>query len=188
MMQTSIGNDPICPVCHNIGREFDRCRSLMLYDNTSRKIILKIKKHADTEVAKTCARMLSMKYRSLFCDADFIVPVPSHWTRTLLRGYNPSRLIAIELSKFVTVPMISCLKRIRRTEYQSNKTIEEREINVSDAFACTKDLCDKRIILVDDVMTTGATLNECARILKMSGAVYVGCITIASTGINEMAS
>lgn len=188
MMQTAMGDDPICVVCHDVGREFDSCRSLILYDNISRKIILRIKKHADTNVSKTCSRMLAMKYSSIFRDADLIVPVPSHWTRTILRGYNPSELIALELSKIVTVPTTNCLRRIRRTAYQSNKTVDEREINVTGAFSCTKDLVNKKIILVDDVMTTGATLNECARTLKMAGATYVVCITIASTGINEAAS
>ena len=125
--------------------------------------------------------MLFSKYRDLFVKADFLTPVPSHWSRLLRRGFNPSDIIAGELSKVSGVPVRRVLKRVRKTQYQRNKGISERFENVRDAFDCKLPLQGKIVILVDDVMTTGATLNECAATLKRYGCVKVFCLTIGTT-------
>jgi ComF family protein len=176
----------LCPVCSgNDEICFDVSRSLLLYNNFSRRIIFQVKRKADVGVVRDCVRMLAMRYNQIINTADLIIPVPSHWSRNLIRGYNPPSLIARELSKLFDIPTDDwCLKRIRRTEYQGNKTVAERVANVKSAFSCDRrDLMDKRILLVDDVRTTGATLNECSKSLKAAGASLVSCITLASTSI-----
>ena len=171
----------ICNSCLDHPKFFDIARSLFQYDNESKKIIMKIKKEADSNTSKICSQMLIARNINILKNADFIIPVPSHWTRILKRGYNPSNIIALEISKILNIPCIYDLKRIKKTDYQKNKTIQERFDTLIDAFSCKKNLTRKSIILVDDVFTTGATLSECSRILKKSGAINIICITIATT-------
>ena len=182
MLSVATGSETLCETCIKYPREFDVCRSLFIYNKASKKLIMRIKKQACSDVAKTCVRMLLIRYSEIFKNADLIVPVPSHWLRTVKRGYNPSAIIAREVSRALKIPLqTNLLKRIRKTDYQKNKKIVQRIENVKGAFECTEDLSDKTIILVDDVFTTGATLNECAKTLKLAGAKTVLAITIAST-------
>jgi predicted amidophosphoribosyltransferase len=94
-------------------------------------------------------------------------------------------MIAEEFSKILCIPIDDGLKRIRRTEYQRGKTAKERVRNVESAFTYRGNLKDKRILLIDDVMTTGATLNECSRTLKMAGSPFVMCMNLATTSITD---
>lgn len=184
MIETSNYDDDeamICNSCLDHPKSFDIARSLFQYDNESKKIIMKIKKEADNNTSKICSQMLIARYINILKDADFIIPVPSHWTRILKRGYNPSNIIALEISKILKTPCIYDLKRTKKTDYQKNKTTQERFDTLIDAFSCQADLNGKSIILVDDVFTTGATLSECSKILKKSGAINIICITIATT-------
>ena len=181
-MEVSIDRHQLCETCLNFKRDFEFCRSLMIYDKVSRKLIMKIKQSGDHAVAKRICRMLVSKYQDLLSNADLIIPVPSHWTRLLKRGYNPPAIIASKVSHFLNIPFrTDILKRIRKTQYQRNKALFERMENVSGAFICEKDLSTKTILLVDDVLTTGATLNECARTLRFAKAKKVLCLTLAST-------
>ena len=181
MFETSFDDDMVCNTCLKYQRSFEKARSLFLYNEISKQIIMKVKRQSDDSVARVCAKMLFSKYRDLFTNADFIIPVPSHWSRLLSRGFNPSDIIAGELSKVSGVPVRRVLKRVRKTQYQRNKGISERFENVRDAFDCKLPLQGKIVILVDDVMTTGATLNECAATLKRYGCVKVFCLTIGTT-------
>ncbi len=170
-----------CQTCQTHPRYFDKARTLFVYDGFSKNIVMKIKKQADNFVANSCVQMLFSKYKSIFAQSDFIVPVPSHWSRILKRGYNPATIIAVEFSKISGLPIRKILKRSRKTDYQKGKNISERLENVKDAFCCTTDLSNKNIILIDDVMTTGATLNECAKVLKNCNCLKIFCFTIGST-------
>jgi len=176
-------NENTCEICAKYTREFDFARALFQYDQYSMNIIMKIKKQADNYVAKICANKLYRKYNELFTNADFIVPVPSHWIRILKRGYNPANIIAYELSKISGTKYMNLLKRIRRTKYQKEKNFKERLENVKNAFKCKENLHNKSIILVDDVFTTGATLNSCSKALHSSGCKNIYCLTIATTKI-----
>ncbi|MDR1034760.1 MAG: double zinc ribbon domain-containing protein [Holosporales bacterium] len=176
----------ICVDCSvNDKIHFDAGRALLLYNDLSRRIIFQIKKRADIGATRTCVRMLVIRFGPIVGNADLIIPVPSHWTQNLIRGYNPPSIIANELSKLLGIQVDNSLKRIRKTESQSNKTIAERIENVNSAFSYQGRLTGQRILLVDDVRTTGATLNECARILKLTGASFITCITIATTSIKD---
>lgn len=181
LLDTSYSSECICEYCSKVKVEFDLARSLFLYDHFSKKIIMKIKKQADSHIAKICAEKLYAKYRELFDMADFIVPVPSHWTRIIRRGYNPPSILALELSKISNIEYKNILKRVKKTKYQKNKTFKERLANVENAFKCKINLRDKSVILADDVFTTGATLAACSRALHSVGCKNIYCITIATT-------
>ena len=144
---------------------------------------MKIKNHSDNFVAHLCAVMMFSRYKDIFRQADYLVPVPSHWSRFLKRGFNPADIIAMEFSRISNLPMYKMLKRTKKTDYQKGKNIYERLNNVRNAFSCSKDtkLSGKTVILIDDVMTTGATLNECSNILKNHQCAKIFCLTIAST-------
>jgi len=126
---------------------------------------------------------------SSFCDdVDFFVPVPLHWTRRLVRGYNQSLVLAKRL-KQPTGKINTDLARIRRTKFQTSfddsKTWEaKRAANVAGAFAVRygHNFAGQNLCLVDDIKTTGATLNECARTLKEAGASKVFALVLAVAG------
>ncbi|MBQ8651190.1 MAG: ComF family protein [Alphaproteobacteria bacterium] len=181
MLENDFSNDPICKICSEHKRYFDISRSFLLYDDASKNIVMKIKTQSDSHVANSCVNLFLNKNKFFLQDIDCITPVPSHWTRIFKRGYNPSTIIASEISKKTNIPLKKYLKRIKRTDYQKNKTIEERNRNVDSAFQAQDTVRNKSILLVDDVFTTGSTLNECAKTLKRKGANKVICFTIAST-------
>ncbi|MDR1333467.1 MAG: double zinc ribbon domain-containing protein [Holosporales bacterium] len=216
--QESYEPEEVCERCSKQVPYFDAVRSLLQYDAAARRIIMQIKKNTDYNVVAVCAKMLYSKYQSLFEGVDYITPVPSHRTRLLMRGNNPPDVIALKLAAASGVEYKKIIKRIRKTEYQKDKSAEERRKNVAGAFACydgrglpskpsegvhehsstgsTKQETDcgglagspvvgKNVVVVDDVMTTGATMNECAKVLKAAGAKTVIGITIASTNLSR---
>ena len=99
---------------------------------------------------------------------DYLVPIPLHWTRKMWRGYNQSEVIAQELSRLSGRPVLNCLKRIKRTQYQATLSPDERHKNLSRAFELDKSAqsemyAGKIFVLVDDIMTTGSTLESAAK-------------------------
>jgi len=112
---------------------------------------------------------------------DFIVPVPLHPTKERERRYNQARALAEILSRRTGIPLLDCLKRVRRTPTQTRFDRAERMENLLNAFKMRKikEVQGKELILVDDVFTTGSTVNECARVLKDSGAGSVRVLTVA---------
>lgn len=114
---------------------------------------------------------------------DAVVPAPLHWFRQWRRGYNQAELLAREVSRRTGVPLIRALRRRRATRTQAGLTGAKRRANVAGAFAVRQRafVKGKRVLLVDDVLTTGATVNACAAALKRAGATYVAVLTLART-------
>jgi ComF family protein len=112
---------------------------------------------------------------------DLIVPVPLHSTRQRERGFNQATLLAELLAKSIAVPLRPVLERIRYTTTQTAYDRAERMENLHGAFRLRKnrDVRDLRVLLIDDVLTTGSTLSECARVLKAAGAISVHAATAA---------
>lgn len=110
---------------------------------------------------------------------DALVPVPMHWRRLRQRGYNQAELLARVVAQEMNWEMKALLKRSRSTRRQVRLNAQKRRHNLDNAFELEGDVSGLRILLVDDVLTTGATANRCARLLKRSGAAWVGLLCAA---------
>ena len=178
-----LGEGVRCADCMAKPRAFSRGRAACLYDDASRGVILQLK-HADrTDLAPMLARWISRSARDLLEDADAIAPVPLH-RRLLGRRYNQAAEIARPLSRLTGVPYLpDALVRVRATETQGGKSGSGRRRNVAAAFAVplgrVGQVAGRRILLIDDVMTTGATLEGCARALLAAGATCVDVAVVA---------
>lgn len=169
-----------CPRCRRMVFHFDRAVRLGPYDGLIRDAVLKIK-HLDGEsLAESIGRVWATHdgIRSIACDV--IVPVPLHWKRRLERGYNQSEAIARGLSVVLSRPLLrSWLRRTRSAPMQTAVSKSERLDNVRQAFAARPMRQSLRVLLIDDVLTTGSTASEAARVLKASGAAQVTVAVIA---------
>lgn len=112
-------------------------------------------------------------------NVDIIVPIPSHWTRCLYRGHNPVSLIAHEVSELTGIPALDALGS-KFTPKQQGKTPEQRQQNVLNKFYIRKNVTGLSVAIIDDVMTTGATLNEAVQVLRTQARKVV-CVTALRT-------
>ena len=117
-------------------------------------------------------------------NADIIVPVPLFWWKNLRRGYNQAALLSEIISQECDIKINDIMRRIKNTKSQTKLDEQARRKNVLNAFALKSNgIKDKIVLLVDDVMTTGATINECARVLKNAGAKEVySCVAAITPG------
>jgi len=122
-------------------------------------------------------------------ELDVIIPMPYHWRKLLMRGHNPSAILARQISAALLTPILHPLKRSKATQSQQSLNKEQRKQNVRKAFTLNPNvqasIKGKRILLVDDVLTTGATANEAAKVLKRFGAKSVIVACIARTPISH---
>lgn len=173
-----LGDDVLCAACIADPPEFAAARAVLVYDDASRNLVLPLK-HADRlEGAAAYAGWMRRVARSLPAEPDVIAAVPLHWTRLFRRRYNQAAVLSRALSRELQVPHVpDLLDRRRRTPSQGGLSREARRRNVQGAFAVRPrhlaGLAGKTVLLVDDVMTTGATLNACARVLRRTGAASV---------------
>ncbi|MEG1452398.1 ComF family protein [Brevundimonas sp.] len=173
-----------CISCQSTPFVFSRARAACIYDEHSRGLILGLK-HGDQQAhAKLFARWLSRAADPLILECDAVVPVPLHPSRLLQRRFNQSAEIARPLAALRGLTYLpDSLKRIRPTQSQGGKSLGGRKTNVRGAFRVTtagaRQIQGRRILLVDDVLTTGATANACAKALLAAGAVRVDLAVIA---------
>jgi len=173
-----------CAACMARPRAFDRARAACLYDETSREPILKLK-HADRlDLAPMLARWISRAAWPLVEDADLVTPTPLHHLRLLGRRFNQSAEIARPLARLTGLAYVpDALVRLRATPSQAGKSAGGRRRNVAAAFAVPRgrasQVAGKRVLLIDDVLTTGATAEACARALKAAGAARVHVAVVA---------
>lgn len=179
-----LGPGARCGACMARPRAFAAARAACLYDDASREPILKLK-HADRpDMARLFALWLGRAAHELVAEADAIVPVPLHRLRLLRRRYNQAAEIARPLARREgRLYLPDALVRRRATESQAGKSGSGRRRNVAAAFVVPdrkRSLVEgRRILLVDDVMTTGATAEGCARALKSAGAARVDVAVVA---------
>ncbi len=173
----------LCAACRAAPPVFDRARAVLRYDAGSRGMLLAFK-HADrTDLAPAFGRWLARAGAELLAEADLVAPVPLHWTRLFARRYNQAALLARTLALEAKRPFLpDLLVRRRRTPPQhSGRAARKR--NVAGAFSVKRNrrgaVEGRRVLLVDDVRTTGATLDACARALKAVGASGVDVLTLA---------
>lgn len=180
------GDDHRCGACIIDPPQYDFARAHFLYEGPIRDLIHSFKYNLQTHLRYPLA-ILSLEGLNRFLadnDPHLIVPVPLHRSRLRQRGFNQAVLLGRVLSYHLNLPLLpDTLIRTRPTEPQINLSASERRVNVKGAFSVKRadSIAGKRILLLDDVMTTGSTMNECAKELKKAGADMVVAATIART-------
>ena len=167
-----------CDICRNISRSYTRVIAAVEYNEIARKMILSYKfynrKHLCLLMAREMLQRIFKEYSEI--SFDYILPVPLHKKKYAARGYNQSELLAHYISDNLNFRLkTDLLIRMRNTPPQSLLDSAGRETNLKDAFIVTREIAKKRILLIDDVLTTGCTASECAKALRMAGAerIYV---------------
>lgn len=174
--------DTLCGSCLAEPKLYGRARASLVYDDASRPLILAFKHGDQTQLTVTFAPWLQSASQPLMPDIDLIAPVPLHWLRLLRRRYNQAALLGQQVSKLSGKPCLpDLLIRARNTPTQGHLNAKQRHENVSRAFRFNpkRQVDGKNILLVDDVYTTGATIEECTRILLANGAQRVDVLTLA---------
>lgn len=180
--QDSLGM--VCIHCAQKKPLFTMARSVMVYDKASSGIILKLKHGDATYLAPALGEWMWSRSGDLLKDIDYLIPVPLHWFRLFMRRYNQAAILAKVISEKSFLPVRPhLLRRQRFTKSQAHLNRQQRQRNVKKAFYVPSKqisfLQNKKIALVDDVFTTGATINECVRILLKAGCSEVRVITLA---------
>lgn len=179
-----LGAGALCGACVQSPPPFARARAVMRYDDASRGLILAFKYADRTELAPVLGKWLLRAGATLAAEADLIVPVPLHWTRLFARRFNQAALLAHTVGRQAGVPVAAHgLIRRRRTPSQGRFSPSQRRRNLQGAFA-VKDgararFAGRRVLLIDDVMTTGATAAASARTLLAARAASVDVLTLA---------
>ena len=169
-----------CALCRRGVRGFDGAYSFGFYEDSLRKLIHLFKYGRVETLSKPLGRLLAqaLPREQSF---DVIVPMPLHWRKRWQRGFNQAELLAHEVGRRTHVPVANALRRVRNTASQAGLTSAMRRENVSGSFRAKKRaaLEGLSVLLIDDVMTTGATAASCARALKRGGARQVTLLTLA---------
>ncbi|MBM3776718.1 MAG: ComF family protein [Acidimicrobiia bacterium] len=182
----TIGDEPpACTACRHAPGVVDRSRAAGAYDGRLRSVIHALKYDGRSGLARPLAARMQAAGQDVLAGATCVVPVPLHPWRRLRRGFNQ----ASELSRHLGLPVVHALWRIRATSQQTGLTAAGRRRNVHGAFVLSPWLRTRRardrwiagrpVVLVDDVRTTGATIEACARVLKAAGAAEVRALTAA---------
>ncbi|MEE9366269.1 MAG: ComF family protein [Dehalococcoidales bacterium] len=172
----------LCPDCVRWQAAIDGIRSPFRFEGAIREAIHKLKYQNLRALAVPLAGMLREYLVASPLDVDVLVPVPLHRKRLRERGYNQAERLALELGKLINIPAVTdVLIRLRHTPPQARTTtVEERKRNIADSFACRDNrLRDQRVLLLDDVATSGTTLDACATVLKANGAASVWGLVMA---------
>ncbi|WP_170418240.1 ComF family protein [Ruegeria atlantica] len=173
-----------CDDCMAAPRPWQDARAALLYKGKARSLILALKHGDRPELARPAARWLARAGQELFREGMLVAPVPLHWSRLLKRRYNQSALLAQHLGKEVGLEVCpDLLLRRRRTSVLDGKTAVERVETLENAIIAHPKrktrMQGRDILLVDDVMTSGATLAACARVCVASGANHIFVLTLA---------
>lgn len=176
--------DILCASCMAIPFSFDRARAAVVYNDASRQLILGFKYGDRLHAITTFTPWLMRAGATLIADSDIIIPVPLHRKRLWSRRFNQSALLAHALGKSCARPCLAAaLLRTRHTQPQKGLSRSARYKNVAGVFAVADkhrhNITGKRVLLIDDVFTSGATLDACARALRGAGATQVHVLTLA---------
>ena len=179
------GDDHQCGACLINPPHFDAARAHFIYEGAIRELIHSFKYDRRTHLRYPLA-LLALEGAHCFMEytPEIIVPVPLHTSRLRQRGFNQAVLLGTTLSRHLSLPMVpDALVRTRPTEPQINLSAAERKLNVQGAFSVKRsdEIKGRNVLLLDDVMTTGSTMDECAKVLKKAGAATVVAVTVART-------
>lgn len=178
----------ICPSCKsriNKAKNEGTILSYGFYGGILKSLILKFKYESNYNVGYLLANFLIEIIRESEIDIDIICYIPMIRKDERKRGFNQCKLIANEIGYNLNIPVSNCIKKVKHTKEQKKLTKEERIKNLIGAFEVksNEDIKNKRVLLIDDVMTTGATIGECTKILKKSGVKEIIVLTIAKSNI-----
>jgi ComF family protein len=174
----------VCPACAAHPPAFAAARAALRYDAAAKRLILPFKHGDRTELARPLARHMARAGAGLLARADAIAPVPAHWRRVIARRYDQAALLAAELGRLGGRPVLpDLLRRARRTPPLNERGAAERALTVAGAFAVhparLRAVRGGRVLLVDDVLTSGATANACAEALLAAGVASVDVLAAA---------
>ena len=173
-----------CPKCYDLQLNFRRAVSLAPYERPLGEVVKALKFRGQRHLARPLAEYLAevLRRQDFTREIDVIVPVPIHWRRKFSRGFNQSELIARRLGALLSVP-VDCrsLRRVRHTKPQTRLSGAERLQNLKGAFKVRRpqNVKGRHVLLLDDVMTTGGTMTECARELRRAGATRIYAAVVA---------
>ncbi len=170
----------MCGICRRGASGFDAAYSYGSHENELRELIHIFKYGGVQTLARPLGKFLSI---ALPRDQSFqvIVPLPIHWRKRWQRGFNQAELLATEIGRRIGVPVRNAAIRVHQKAAQAGLTNAKRRENVAGAFRVKRrhGLTGKRVLLIDDVLTTGATASACAKVLKRAGATHVSLLTVS---------
>jgi len=174
----------VCGACAGGEQPYERLRSAIAYDDGSRRLILAFKNGDRTEAARTFAPWMTAAGEELLAQADMLAPVPLHWTRLFARRYNQAALLAYAVARPAGRRVVpDLLVRRKRTPRLGKSGRTARAATVRGVFEVAAgrraELEGRRVLLIDDVYTTGSTTGSCARVLLRAGAAAVDVLTLA---------
>lgn len=177
------GDEIVCPSCIAEPLAFDAARAALVYDDESHRLIVGFKHSDRTDLAPMFAKLMHRAGKDILRPSSILLPIPLHPTRLFSRRYNQSAILAKALSERNGSTLgLQWLKRTRATPPQKNLSASARRRNVAGIFALGIDkshIKGAHLVLIDDVLTTGATLSSAARVLKQAGAVRVDALVVA---------
>ena len=172
------GAEVECGACSARPPRYHRARAALAYDEASKPLILAFKHGGTCVNLDMFALQMVRAGRELLAEADAVVAVPLHGSRLRRRTFNQAALLARRVSRYSGVPLLDALDRVRKTDSQGRKSRRGRRLNVRGAFRA-RGKVPEHVVLVDDVMTTGATAEACALTLQRAGARRVDCLMLA---------
>jgi len=178
------GGIEYCDDCLSIARPWDRGRAALIYKRNGRGLVLALKHGDRLDLAKPAAQWMLQAAQKLMCDDTVIAPVPAHYIRLVRRRYNQAAELSRELARLTGKPVLpDLLRRVRRTKVQDGMGRDARFANLSGAIHPRKSakerLRGRPVLLIDDVMTSGATLAAATEACHAAGASKVSVLTLA---------
>jgi ComF family protein len=172
--------DGICALCRSGAVSFQQAFCFGAYDGTLARLIHLMKYAGVRTLARPLGELLTRALPPAQA-FDVIVPMPLHWWKRLTRTFNQSELLANEVARRTGIPCTNALRRKKRTQVQAGLTSAERRLNVRGAFLVSRKdaVAGKRVLLVDDVLTTGATAASAAGALRRAGAAHIALLALA---------
>lgn len=186
--RSTINKENFCNSCQGQESHFDKARSIFKYQEPINVMIKRLKYNHKKYISQIFSPILSYQILTNFSDTDFIINVPMHKKDKFFRGYNQTEILAKQISKITNIPFKNNIfKKDIRTKRQATLNKEQRKANLKKAFVLTdkKGVKDKIITIIDDIMTTGSTIETLAEKLIKAKAKKVYVLTIASVGERE---